>query len=283
MSHAGLTMSPAACSGAMYSSVPTSTPASVPFARSCGHCAPNALARPKSSTFGSTPFSCALQEDVLRLQVAVHQSLRVRGADGRAHSAQDLEHLQSVHRHVWRKPLPQRLPFEQFHDQKRPGVTVHAEIVDPDDVRMGEAGGRAGLVAEARVEIDRADQVVANQLHGHRPFERFVHGGVDRAHPASSQPAIEPVSSVQHAGAAHGREPLAVVHAMTRSWRRSIARSSRTPPDWPAPLPWTADRSTVPGRGRSSPADRGPPRCTAPPTGAGPARAGRRAYRPRPG
>ena len=96
-----------------------------------------------------------------------------------------------VERRPWRQPLPQRLAFEQLHDEKGPGITVDAEIVDADDVRMGEAGGRAGLVAEAGVEIDRADQVVADQLHRHGPLERFVDGGVHRAHAATSKPAIE--------------------------------------------------------------------------------------------
>src|SRR4029079_14318995 len=55
-SQAGLTSSPATCSGAMYSRVPRSSPALVlAGARSNDAVRSNVLARPKSSTFGTTP------------------------------------------------------------------------------------------------------------------------------------------------------------------------------------------------------------------------------------
>ena len=171
------------------------------------------LGQPEVEHLGEDAVVVRLKEDVLGLQVAVHQSLRVGGADRRAHAAEDVEHLGAVQRRPWRQPLPQRLPFEQLHDQKCPALAIDAEIVDADDVRMREARGRAGLVAEAGVEIDRADQVVADQLHRHWSFERFVDSRVHRAHPASSQPAVETVAPVQHTRAAHGRQTLAVVRA----------------------------------------------------------------------
>ena len=78
---------------------------------------------------------------------------------------------------------------------------------------MGKAGGGAGLVTEPVVEVHRTHQVVPDQLHCHRPLQRFVHGQVHGAHPAASKPAIETVAAIEHPRPAHRRQALAVVSA----------------------------------------------------------------------
>ena len=52
-----------------------------------------------------------------------------------------MQDVGGVERHVRGEALAQGLPFEQLHDQKRPGVAVHTKIVHTHDVGVGETGG----------------------------------------------------------------------------------------------------------------------------------------------
>ena len=97
-----------------------------------------------------------LEEDVLRLQVAVHETLAVGGAERRADSTQDVERFGRAERYAGGETLAQRVTLEQFHHQERPLIAIDAEIVDADDVRMGEAGGRTRFLPKAAAEVERS-------------------------------------------------------------------------------------------------------------------------------
>ena len=96
-----------------------------------------------------------------------------------------------------REPLAQRLSLEQFHDEERPALAVHAEVVDAHHVRMREAGGRARLHPEPRVQVERSGHVLSDQFHRDLPLQHAVEGEIHRAHAAASEAAIEPIAPVQ--------------------------------------------------------------------------------------
>ncbi len=103
--------------------------------------------------------------------------------------------------------------LEQFHDQERPLIAIDAEIVDADDVRMGKAGGRTRFLSKAATEVKRSDDVFPDQLHRDRTFEDVVHGGVDRAHAAAAEAALEAVAAVEQPRSSGRRQWLMIVRA----------------------------------------------------------------------
>ena len=215
MSQAGLTSSPATCSGAMYSSVPTNTPALVPdtvdvLQRPVGI---NGLGEAEVEHLRHAAADVSLQKNVLRLQIAVDQALSVGRADRGAHATQDVQNICRGQRPVAREPLADGRPLQQFHHQEWPAIAIDAEVVHPHHVRMGKTCGGAGFVAKARIKIERTGDVLPNQLHGDAPFEEFVHRGVDRSHATAAQTALETVPIVEQTRAARRSEGLAVVGA----------------------------------------------------------------------
>ena len=199
------------------------------------------LCEPEVEHLRDNPGLLILQEDVLGLQIAVHETLRMRGAHGRADAPQDVQDFADGQGTSGAKALPQRLAFEQLHDEKRATLAIEPEVVDADDVHVREAGGRPRLTAEAVGEIRRDDEVLTNQLYRNGALERFVHGRVDRPHSPAPQTAIEPVASVQPPGPAQGREPLLVVRAQitraveTASAALALAQSGRGRLAWRPP------------------------------------------------
>ena len=101
--------------------MPIRRPALVRFVSSpsaAGQSAAKARANPKSSTFATEPVLLLLQEDVLRLEVAMDQAAPVRGGEGVAQAAEDEEGFRRRERQARCEALAQRLAFEQFHDQE---------------------------------------------------------------------------------------------------------------------------------------------------------------------
>ena len=94
-SHPGFTSSPATCSGAMYSSVPTSRPALLPVAVDCceRQLRVEGLGEAEVEHLRHDAARVTLEEDVLRLQVAVDETLAVGRAERRADPAQDVKRI----------------------------------------------------------------------------------------------------------------------------------------------------------------------------------------------
>ena len=89
------------------------------------------------------------------------------------------------------EPGRERLALEQLHgDEHAPGVL--ADLVDLADVGMVDAGGGAGLAPQAlpRGLIRRRGR---QGLEGDRPGEALVTGGVDHAHAAFANLALDHV------------------------------------------------------------------------------------------
>ena len=102
-----------------------------------------------------------LAHHVGRLDVAVHQPVRVQRGDGAADVDADAGGLARAHRAAGEHGLRQRLAVDQLHPQARLAAVVLG-AVDGDDVRMADARQGAGLaqrrggaVLELVQELDR--------------------------------------------------------------------------------------------------------------------------------
>ena len=66
--------------------------------------------------------------------------------------------------------------------------------MDRDDVRMHEARGQPGLGLKPFRRV-RRHQILAQQFGGHRPLERRVERRIHGPHPATPDPAIQPIAA----------------------------------------------------------------------------------------
>ena len=104
----------------------------------------------------------------------------------------------------------ERLALEQLHgDEHAPGVL--ADLVDLADVGMVDAGGGAGLAPQA-LPGGLVRRRRRQRLEGDGPGQPFVTGGVDHAHPAFAELALDLVVADPRrdgpVGAGRGRRDL---------------------------------------------------------------------------
>ena len=109
---------------------------------------------------------------------------RVDGAEGRQHVDGNRHRLLDAQRAAFEE-FAERLAFEQLHgDEER--AALFADFVDLADVRMVDAGGRAGLAPEPPacrlVVLERQ-----HHLQRHGPLQPLIVRQVDDAHPASAE------------------------------------------------------------------------------------------------
>jgi hypothetical protein len=125
--------------------------------------------------------AAARHDQVLRLQVAVHDAGGVGAGQAVGDARQQLEDRGAVARGTG--PDRQRLPFHELHGHvvQRPFDTG---VVDADDGRVVERRGHARLAEEA-LDAQRIGGPVGRQdFQRHAPAERFIHRFVDLPHPA---------------------------------------------------------------------------------------------------
>ena len=177
------------------------------------------FARPKSSTF-TTSLPCsprdaivAREEDVLGLQVAVHEIPSMGGTEGRAHAAENRSGPFRVESLVPGQVIPQGGTPQQLQHKERHRPIDDAEIVHCDDVRVRKRGRCTRLSSEPLGRVWRPEQIVPNDLDGHRTLEGRVGGLIDGAHAAATQPTIEPIAVDQVTRQPQRRNDLPVVRA----------------------------------------------------------------------
>ena len=110
-------------------------------------------------------------------------------------------------RHVGRsrrEPLAERLPLEELGDGVG-DVSLAADVVDGEDVRVGERGERPRLALEPRDPVGVARDGLGEDLDGDLAAETGVAGAVDLSHPAGAEWAedlvrTEPRAPVEHVG-----------------------------------------------------------------------------------
>jgi hypothetical protein len=156
------------------------------------------LERPCQSEVGDLDPAVGRQQDVLGLDVAVHQPRGVRGGEGDEHRFDEVERPGGRQGALLVQHVAQRAARDELHDEVRgAGARVGALVVDGDDLGARQPGGRAGLPGEALDEVGVLRERRPHGLHGDRPVEPGVGGGVDGGHATAGDDALEPVATVE--------------------------------------------------------------------------------------
>ncbi len=136
----------------------------------------------------------AVDEDVVRLDVAVHEALLVRGGesferlDGPWH-----EDIRGDGAAARLGGIGQRAAIAVFHNEEK-GALIGTAVEEADDVRVPESGDDFHLALEL---IDGAGIGLGagkHEFHGHRVAAGFAGGEIDRAATAAPKLALDAVA-----------------------------------------------------------------------------------------
>ena len=143
--------------------VPRIDPGSVGYERVTASALPSSadvcLARPKSRILMR---SSAGDEDVLRLEVAMDDAVRVRGRQAVGDEGRDLDGLLPRQPPACQPP-PERLALQELGDQV-PDAVVGPDVVDREDVRVGQRGDGARLALKPRERVGSPARLAAMVL-----------------------------------------------------------------------------------------------------------------------
>ncbi len=174
-------------------------------------------------------------EQVLRLQVAMHDALFVRTRqavsnldrviDGLADRESSGRARRTTRSRPSREPLAQRLSFEQLRDDVGRPV-VRADVVDREDVGMVQRGGRPCLLFKAAKAIGVGRESSGQHFDGHIARETGIARPIDLAHPAGAERSQDLVGAkLRTRGDAHGATSREVVEGPSPA----AATPSRSP------------------------------------------------------
>jgi hypothetical protein len=135
-------------------------------------------------------------EDVLRLEIAVHETSRVCRAQSARDVSADAQNLIDRKRPSL-DDLTQCFAFEQLRDEVR-AVLRASNIEDADDIGMIERGRHAGLVHEPRDALWIAGFRGREHLDGNIATEPRIGRAIDISHSAAGD-------EVDHAVRSHHR------------------------------------------------------------------------------
>jgi hypothetical protein len=124
-------------------------------------------------------------ENIGRLEVAMHDADRVRGSEGARDSSRDFDRGRRPQR-ASAKPLRDGLPVEELGDQIGP-VVLLPDVVYRDHIGMVEASHRLGFSLEALSHRWNRMLPEAQHLDGHVATEPLVARPVDFAHKPISE------------------------------------------------------------------------------------------------
>src|SRR5436189_5766246 len=96
-----------------------------------------------------------------------------------------------------RNQITQRAPLEQFHHDVQITIVGRSEVGNSHRVRMLHASGGAGLSAKSLLRSLIAEESLAEDFQSYGPINKQVRRPINRAHPATAEPFIEPVFSVK--------------------------------------------------------------------------------------
>jgi hypothetical protein len=97
------------------------------------------------------------------------------------------------------EPLPERLADEELHDRVGP-ASVPSDVVDAEDVRVGERGDRFRLALEALEGRGVAGELLREELDRHFASQAWIPRAVDLAHAAGTERSEDLVGSEARAG-----------------------------------------------------------------------------------
>ena len=138
-------------------------------------------------------------EQVARLDVAVHDAVPMRVIESAAGLGDHVDGLVDLHPAVIAQQLGARVAGDVLHhDEVLAVVLVEAEVEHLDDVGMDEPRRGERLAAEARHEGRVVGQVLGQQLDRHVALEALVEGELDGGHATDAEAALDPVPPDDH-------------------------------------------------------------------------------------
>ncbi len=167
-----------------------------------------ALGKPRDSEVADPDAPVAGEQDVRRLDVAVHDALLVRASE---RPAEQLCDPRSLGRCQWPAPqaLGEAVPVDQLSDVVEAVARV-TDIEDLDDARIAHAREHLRLPLEALDPDGVIRPPRLDDLHRDRPLEPPVTAAIDTAERPLADQLVDLVAVVQHAagevrGAGHLR------------------------------------------------------------------------------
>jgi hypothetical protein len=207
----------------------------------------------------------AVEQDVVGLDVAVHDAARVRVGERVGHVGEDAADDGHRRARLPGEPRAEALAVDERHrEEGDAGALVHRE--DRHHVRVRETGGRLGLAQEAGAHVGAEGEVRREHLEGDAAPEAQVAGLVHHRHGAAPHLALdlvlvadgrgdalaELVDHVAPAGRAHARRgttPAAVIAGCALPGARSRVTAPR-PARSPRPRAPRPRRARAPSRAR---------------------------------
>ena len=132
-----------------------------------------------------------VDQNVLRLQVAVDDAVLVRVLHARQHLADDLDCL--GHRETALDQVLERRPLHVLH-RDEVGPVECPTVEHPDHVRVLQPGGARSLAAEALDELLVLCEPRVQELERDTPVEQRILGAPDVRHPARAEAPQQPVA-----------------------------------------------------------------------------------------
>ncbi len=153
------------------------------------------LTAPGDAEVGDAGAALVVDQDVLRLQVAVDDPLAVGEAGGVEDLPGEVDRVLGPHPAL--DQVLQRGAVDVLHGDEV-GVAEDTAVEDPDHVRVLEPGRRLRLALEALDELLVLREAVVQDLDRHVAVELGVLREPDVRHPARADLPIEPVALVDH-------------------------------------------------------------------------------------
>ncbi len=136
-----------------------------------------------------------LEEDVLRLDIAVHDVPVMRVLQGIRHLARDTQRVFDRKLPLMDQTTAQRLPLNVRHDIVRETIGFPG-VVEWQDVWMGEPGGDLDLAEEA-FRPEARSQLGAEHFERHRPAVFHILCQVDSRHAAAAELSCDRIAPGQ--------------------------------------------------------------------------------------
>ncbi|PQM44057.1 hypothetical protein C1Y40_05784 [Mycobacterium talmoniae] len=146
------------------------------------------------------------QQKVGRFEVAVHDVVGVGEIECLGHLPDDVHRALRRHRAGAQRRLGVGAVDELRRDPQ-PAVVGLPQAVHRHDLRMGQRGGRVGVVQEPGAEIGVLGQVGGDDLHRVPARQRRMGRRVHRTHAARAEDAFDAVPGDHGAGRQHAPGP----------------------------------------------------------------------------
>ena len=152
------------------------------------HRAANLLGQPEVQNFGVAALG---DKYVCGLDVAMHDSLAVRGVQSVRDSYRQAQQNIGVHR-LSGDAMLQRGAVQIFHGDERFAAVI-VDFVDRANVRMIQRGGRLRFALKAAENLRIFGYVVRQKLQRHKAAELQILSLVDHTHAAATELFDDPV------------------------------------------------------------------------------------------